>query len=53
MKTTDQEAIENRCETCFGTGQLVEIKPMNFGHKIAIPPICPACKGLGQKPDAR
>ena len=53
MNTTTQDNVETRCEVCFGTDQLVEMKPMKFGHKIALPPICPTCKGTGQKPEAR
>ena len=53
MSATTQDAIENRCEVCFLTCQLVEMKPMKFGHKIAIPPNCPTCKGAGQKREAR
>jgi DnaJ-class molecular chaperone len=47
-----QDAIENRCEACFGTGTKTEMKPMKFGQKIAAPPACPICKGTGLKLEA-
>jgi DnaJ-class molecular chaperone len=53
MKTPDQDNATEHCEACFGTGQEVEMKPMKLGHKIAIPPVCPTCKGTGEKPEAR
>ncbi|SHH27233.1 hypothetical protein [Bradyrhizobium erythrophlei] len=47
-----QDTIEDRCEACFGIGQLVEMRPMKFGEKIALPPICTVCNGTGKKPKA-
>ena len=48
-----EDTIGDRCETCSGTGQQVEMKPIKFGHKIARPPVCKACDGTGQKPKVR
>lgn len=47
-----QDTIEDRCEACFGTGQLVEMKAVRFGQKIALPPSCKGCNGTGKKPKA-
>ncbi|MBR1211266.1 hypothetical protein [Bradyrhizobium sp. JYMT SZCCT0180] len=43
-----KDTIEHRCETCFGTGQEIEVKPMKFGQWIAPPPACKACDGTGR-----
>jgi DnaJ-class molecular chaperone len=53
MQTKPQDTIEDRCETCFGTGQRVEMKPPRLGQKIPAPPVCPTCEGTGLKLDAR
>lgn len=41
---------EDRCETCFGTGQIVTMRPVRFGHMIELPPECRDCNGTGNKP---
>jgi hypothetical protein len=45
--TTD--AKEDRCEACFGTGQMVEMRAARFGQKITPPPECKACNGTGRR----
>ena len=47
-----QGTIEDRCDACFGTGQLVEMRPVRCGQKIALPPTCKVCNGTGKKPKA-
>jgi DnaJ-class molecular chaperone len=47
-----QDTIEHHCEACFGIGQLVEMRPIRFGQKIAPPPTCTVCNGTGKKPKA-
>jgi hypothetical protein len=43
--------LEDRCETCFGKGTIVTMKPGKFGHPIdTSQPVCDACKGTGKKP---
>jgi len=31
----------------------IKERPVPSNNQIAIPPICPTCKGTGQKPEAR
>ena len=43
MDTIQQE----HCPRCFGTGQLVEMRPVQFGRPLRVPPPCPDCGGSG------
>jgi hypothetical protein len=51
MPTETQETIEMRCEACFGTGRIMEMKSPRLGHKIVAPPECMTCNGTGRRGD--
>jgi DnaJ-class molecular chaperone len=44
---------EDRCETCFGLGRIIQMKSSRFGHPIDTSPgpVCRDCKGTGKKPE--
>ena len=41
---------DGRCVTCYGTGQLVEARPVRFGQPLQLPEQCPDCNGTGIQP---
>jgi len=48
MNTEPKEAIESRCEDCFGIGQEVKIRPLMFWRRIAAPPTCQKQLGFSE-----
>jgi len=44
MKTNPDE-----CPECYGTKQLVKMRPVQFGRPLPTPELCPACDGTGQR----
>ena len=47
-----QDTIEDRCEACFGIGQLVEMRPCRLVEGQSFPQTSSVCNGTGKKPKA-
>ena len=41
---------EMECPDCFGTGQKVEMRPLNFGRSLPPYQVCPRCEGTEKVP---
>ena len=52
MATDPQDAIENRCEACFGTGNANSSMHSPYPHRKILHVDCPVCNGTGKKPKA-